>query len=150
LLNDAERRRFVDTLTEAGVEAPTVEVLAKGGVRASEALAALFAARDATYWEGLLAGAGIGCVRADAVAPSEFWLEDPQSEALGLTAEVEHPSWGAYRRHGPLVHFDGRSPRLGAPPLAGQHVEELLRGLGYDAERIAGLEADGIVWRESA
>ncbi|MEJ2131859.1 MAG: CoA transferase, partial [Gammaproteobacteria bacterium] len=146
LLNDAERRRFVDTLTEAGVEAPTVEVLAKGGVRASEALAALFAARDATYWEGLLAGAGIGCVRADAVAPSEFWLEDPQSEALGLTAEVEHPSWGAYRRHGPLVHFDGRSPRLGAPPLAGQHVEELLRGLGYDAERIAGLEADGIVW----
>lgn len=150
LVTDAERRGFVDTLTGAGIEAPAVELLERGGAPASRALETLFAGNDAAYWETLLGGAGIGCVRADAALPMEFWLEDPQSEALGLTAEAEHPAWGRYRRHGPLVHFDGRSPILGAPPLAGQHAEELLRALGYASEEIARLAAEGVLWHESA
>ncbi len=150
LTRERERRRFVDTLTGAGIEAPTVEVLAAGGAQASEVLTELFAGNDATFWETLLADSGIGCVRADATVPSEFWLEDPQSDALGLTVEVEHPSWGPYRRHGPMVLFDGARRSMGAPPLAGQHNEEVLLACGYDAERIAALEADGILWRESA
>ena len=149
LTNEHERHRFVDKLTEASIEAPAAELLAAGGAQAMEALTKLFAGSDAAFWETLLAGAGIGCVRADGTVPSEFWLEDPQSDALGLTAEVEHPSWGSYRRHGPTVLFDGARPSLGAPPLAGQHNEELLLARGYDAERIARLEADGVLWRES-
>jgi len=145
---ERERHRFIGTLTEAGIEAPSPELLAKGGTPASDALGALFADNDASYWESVLAGNGVGCVRADAMPPSEFWLTDPQPEALGLTVETEHPRWGAYRRHGPMVLFDGKGRSLAPPPLAGQHNEELLLERAYDAEHIARLEADGVLWHE--
>ena len=148
LTSERERRNFVDTLNGAGIDAPTTDLLAKGGEQASEALCELFAGNDATHWESLLAGNGVGCVRADGVTPSEFWLRDPQSEALGLTSEVEHPRWGRYRRHGRLVQFDGKGQRLGPPPLAGQHNEEVLLERGYDTGHIASLVADGILWSE--
>lgn len=150
LISERERSRFVDTLTAAGIEAPTTELLVKGGAMASEALGALFADNDATFWESLLAGAGIGCVRADAVTPSEFWLSDPQSDALGLTFEIEHPRWGRYRRHGSTVLFDATNRSLGPPPLAGQHNEELLLERGFEAETITRLIADGVLWSEDS
>lgn len=149
LTNERERHRFIDALAEAAIEAPTAELLVQGGEPASDALTALFATKDATFWESLLAASGIGCVRADAVTPSQFWLSDPQSEALGLAVEIEHPRWGRYRRHGGLISFDGAGQRLGPPPLAGQHNEELLLERGYEPDRIARLLADGVLWRET-
>jgi len=148
LTNEREYRRFIGTLAEVDIVAPPTEVLKKGGTPASEALSTLFAGKDATFWESLLAGNGVGCVRADAVTPSEFWLTDPQSEALGLTSEIEHPRWGRYRRHGRLVLFNGIAQKLGPPPLAGQHNEELLLERGYEAEYIARLVDEGVLWSE--
>ncbi len=148
LTREREYHRFIDALTEAGIPAPSAELLAQGGGPASKVLATLFAGNDASFWESLLAGAGVGCVRADAFTPSEFWLTDPQPEALGLAIETDHPRWGHYRRHGPLVLFDGKGRDLGPPPLAGQHNEELLLERDYDAEHIANLVADGVLWRE--
>ncbi len=146
LTSDRERRRFVDTLGQAGISAPSCERLAAGD--AAETLTALFLERSADDWENLLGGAGIGCVRADRHLPSEFWLVDPQAEALGLAVEVGHPAWGAYRRHGPMVTFDRQSPTLGGPPLAGQHNEAVLQKQGYRPEDIARLYEEGVVSRE--
>ncbi|MFP6793156.1 MAG: CoA transferase, partial [Pseudomonadales bacterium] len=73
---------------------------------------------------------------------------DPQSIALGLTAETEHPLWGTYRRHGRQVLFDGGGQRLGPPPVAGQHNAEVLLEQGFDEEQIARLVADGVLWSE--
>ena len=97
----------------------------------------------------MLANAGIGCVRADACRPSEFWLDDAQSDAIGITAEVEHPSWGPYRRHGSNVTFDGELPKLHPPPLAGQHNAELLADLGYSHEQVEQLKLNGTIWSET-
>ena len=148
MTNEKEYRLFVDVLSGAGIQAPAVEVLQAGGQTVSDALQALFVGNDSAFWENLLAGAGVGCVRANAITPREFWLTDPQSIALGLTAETEHPLWGTYRRHGRQVLFDGGGQQLGPPPVAGQHNAEVLMEQGFDEEKIASLVADGVLWSE--
>ncbi|MFP6805522.1 MAG: CoA transferase [Pseudomonadales bacterium] len=148
MTNEKEYRLFVDVLTGAGMQAPALEVLQAGGQTATDVLETLFARNDSAFWENLLASAGVGCVRANAITPREFWLTDPQSIALGLTAETEHPLWGTYRRHGRQVLFDGGGQRLGPPPVAGQHNAEVLLEQGFDEEQIASLVADGVLWSE--
>jgi len=148
LTNENERAGFVNSLQKANVDGPSAELLAAGGTALSDALAALFMTKNAAFWEALFAPAGIGCVRADALRPNEFWLQDPQPEAMGLTAETEHPRWGPYKRHGRLVLFDGGGQALGPPPLAGQHNEELLLEAGFDTTVISELMAEGVLWCE--
>jgi crotonobetainyl-CoA:carnitine CoA-transferase CaiB-like acyl-CoA transferase len=130
LVTDADRTKFEGALEEAGLEAPATAQLADAGPETIELLTALFAQKPADDWQQLFAAAGVGCLRADGLLPSSFWLKNEQVSALGLTAAVEHPEWGSYRRHGPLLHFDGLAPDLKPPPLAGQHNDELLRQLG--------------------
>ena len=148
MTNEKEYRLFFDVLSGAGIQAPALEVLQAGGQTVSDALETLFVGNDSAFWENLLASAGVGCVRANAITPREFWLTDPQSIALGLTAETEHPLWGTYRRHGRQVMFDGGGQRLGPPPVAGQHNVEVLLEQGFDEEKIASLVADGVLWSE--
>ena len=135
MTNEKEYRLFFDVLSGAGIQAPALEVLQAGGQTVSDALETLFVGNDSAFWENLLASAGVGCVRANAITPREFWLTDPQSIALGLTAETEHPLWGTYRRHGRQVMFDGGGQRLGPPPVAGQHNAEVLLEQGFDEEK---------------
>jgi crotonobetainyl-CoA:carnitine CoA-transferase CaiB-like acyl-CoA transferase len=149
LTNERERQRFRDVLQASNIEAPSEAILAAGGDSASAALTELFATREANQWEDMLASAGVGCVRADACRPSEFWLEDAQSSAIGMTAEVEHPNWGPYRRHGSNVTFDAKLPKLHPPPLAGQHNAELLLDLGYSDEQIEEFKLNGTIWSEA-
>ncbi|MDA1073152.1 MAG: CoA transferase [Proteobacteria bacterium] len=145
-----EQRRFVDAVKQAGFEAPPDDAFNGGGDELVAQLTALFAQREGQYWEDLLTVSGVGCVRADACLPSEFWLKDPQSQALGLTQSVSHPQLGEYRRHGTNVVFDGEVANLKPPPSAGQHNSELLSQLGYSAAEIAAFEADGTIWRETS
>ncbi|MBM3139972.1 MAG: hypothetical protein FJZ92_07095, partial [Chloroflexi bacterium] len=56
--------------------------------------------------------------------------------------------WGEMRRHGPLVRLH-RTPGMPGPAcLAGEHTDAILAELGYDAEAIAQLRADGVAWSE--
>jgi crotonobetainyl-CoA:carnitine CoA-transferase CaiB-like acyl-CoA transferase len=123
-------------------------VLRRGGEELVDALSDVFLAEDAGYWQTLLGAARLGCVRADGPVPSEFWLHDEQVAAMGLTPRVEHPGWGSYRRHGPVVLFDGTVQELQPPPLAGQHNAELVALAGYDSKQVAQMEADGVLFRE--
>jgi len=151
LVSERERRQFVESLAGTPWQPPSEAVLAAGGTAAADALTALFAQRTADEWEALLGGVGLGCVRADGPIPAEFWVVDPQPAALGLHQPAVHPRWGEYRRHGRLVQFGlprDAEPPLGPPPLAGQHNAEVLGGLGYDAERIEALHAQGVLWRD--
>ncbi|HIG39279.1 MAG: CoA transferase [bacterium] len=148
LTSEKERAGFVNALRGADIEAPADASLAAAGTDLGDTLADLFVTKNAGFWEDLLAPLGIGCVRADAMRPNEFWLQDAQAEALGLTVETDHPRWGPYRRHGRLVLFDGGGQDLGAPPLAGQHNEELMLERGFDIETISKFVSDGVLWRE--
>lgn len=148
LTNKDERGRFIDVLSANGIPALSAQLLAADSTETRAALTELFALHDADFWQCLMVGAGIGCVRANGNVPSEFWLSDSQADALDLTVAVEHPLWGNYRRHGPMALFDGKTQALSGPPLSGQHNNELLLQSGYDAEHIKRLESEGILWQE--
>ncbi len=45
--------------------------------------------------------------------------------------------------------FDGKRQPLGGPPLAGEHNEQVLRQIGYDAAEIDALYQTSALWHEA-
>jgi formyl-CoA transferase/CoA:oxalate CoA-transferase len=73
-------------------------------------------------------------------------LADPQVVARGLVTEVEHPEAGRLKTIACPVRLT-RTPASvrSAPPLLGQHSDEVLGQLGYSAARIRELHEAGAV-----
>lgn len=94
----------------------------------------------------LLAGleaAGVPCARINTV-PEVF--ADPQVQALGAVIEAPHPTAGAV----PMVRWPYELERTPAslrhaPPLLGQHTDEVLSDLGLGSDERAALRAEGAI-----
>ena len=102
-----------------------------------------FAEAPASSWIERLEPAGVpaGPVRTLAEV-----FADPQIAALGLDATVPHSAYGPLRTVGTAFRFSETPASLRlAPPLVGQHTDEVLAELGYDAHEIEGLRAVGAV-----
>ncbi|HLW46243.1 MAG TPA: CoA transferase [bacterium] len=102
-----------------------------------------FAAAPAASWLERLepAGVPVGPVRGLAEV-----FQDPQVQALGLDAAVSHPAYGRLRTVGTPVAFSATPASLRlAPPLLGQHTDEVLAELGYSAGEIERLRGAGTV-----
>jgi crotonobetainyl-CoA:carnitine CoA-transferase CaiB-like acyl-CoA transferase len=150
---DTEFRTLCQALGLAAL-ADDAQFIDGGSRRANDAalaaaLAPAFLAAHAQAWETRLSAAGTGCVRADGGLAGDFWLSDPHVQTNGWALERDHPRYGRYLRHGPLLQFSASPVRCGAGTLAGQHTDDLLRELGYDDAAIARLRADKVVWSES-
>ena len=57
---------------------------------------------------------------------------------------AEHPEWGSYLRHGPMVRFDA-SRRYPGPSMAGDSTLNLLAEIGVDADTIQALLETSVV-----
>jgi len=73
-------------------------------------------------------------------------FNDPVVRHLGLIAEVDHPIAGRVRAPGiPVRMSETPGSVRRAPPLLGEHTDEVLRELGYTPLEIEKLRADGAV-----
>jgi crotonobetainyl-CoA:carnitine CoA-transferase CaiB-like acyl-CoA transferase len=76
----------------------------------------------------------------------EELLEDPQVSHNGTIRERAHPVYGRYREVRPAARFDRTAAPPGDPaPLPGEHADEILAELGYDAAGRATLRAEGVL-----
>ena len=106
-------------------------------------LAARFALEPSATWLERLEAAEIPCGPIQGILEA---LESEQARAREMTVEVEHPLLGSLRQVGvPFKLAATPATVRSAPPLLGEHSEEILAELGYDPAAIARLRADGVV-----
>ena len=95
-------------------------------------------------WIAKLRAAGVPCGPINSVAEA---LNDPHTLARNMVRAVKHPTAGELRMVGIPFRMSGTPESIRrAPPLLGQHTEEVLATeLGLSVERIAELRAEKVV-----
>jgi formyl-CoA transferase len=70
---------------------------------------------------------------------------DPALRASKSVVEVEHKERGKYLTVGCPVKFSDFTPEITGSPLLGEHTDDVLTELGYDADAIDRMHADHVV-----
>src|SRR6201994_523408 len=70
---------------------------------------------------------------------------DPALRASGSIVEVAHKERGTYLTVGSPIKFSEFTPQITGSPLLGEHTDDVLTELGYGAEAIADMHANGVV-----
>jgi formyl-CoA transferase len=70
---------------------------------------------------------------------------DPALRQSGTVAEVGQKERGTYLTVGSPVKFSGFRPAITGAPLLGEHTDDVLAELGYDAGQIAAMHAGKVV-----
>ena len=101
------------------------------------------ARRSTDAWLATLTAADVPC------GPIRNVLEafaSPEAQALHMAVDVEHPALGVLRQVGIPIEFSVTPGAIRtAPPLLGEHTDEILAEIGLSPGKIDRLRADGIV-----
>ena len=71
--------------------------------------------------------------------------EEPSLRASGTIVEVDHPERGKYLTVGNPIKLSDSATEVTRSPLLGEHTEEVLRELGYNAVQIAALREERVI-----
>jgi formyl-CoA transferase len=71
--------------------------------------------------------------------------EDPALRASGTVVEVQHKERGSYLTVGSPIKFSDFTPEITGSPLLGEHTDDVLTELGYDAHTIAKMHTDNVI-----
>jgi crotonobetainyl-CoA:carnitine CoA-transferase CaiB-like acyl-CoA transferase len=97
-----------------------------------------------THWTTLLLSSGIPAGPINNMADV---FSDPQVKHLGLVEEIEHSTLGKIKQVGSPIRMDniqGDSIKR-APPVLGEHTNEILLEMGWSSTEIDGLVNRGVV-----
>ena len=99
---------------------------------------------DKTKYEAvdILRRSGVPC--APVLSMKEI-AGDPALRASGTVVEVDQKGRGTYLTVGSPVKFSDFTPDIKGAPLLGEHTDEVLAGLGYDADTINRMHAEHVV-----
>lgn len=99
--------------------------------------------RSVSFWDEELSKAGVPVAPINNLTKL---LAHPHSEASGIILNYDHPVAGPTRTIGQPIIYNNQSREPGdAPPVHGQHTDEVLSGLGMDQNTIASLREAGVV-----
>jgi crotonobetainyl-CoA:carnitine CoA-transferase CaiB-like acyl-CoA transferase len=102
-----------------------------------------FGEKPRAEWLEILAAHDIP---AAPVKTIQEFMEDPAVRHHDMVHEYDHPDVGRLRLMGQPLAFAGTPTRdPGPPPTLGQHTDEVLRELGYDATAVNDLRARKVV-----
>jgi crotonobetainyl-CoA:carnitine CoA-transferase CaiB-like acyl-CoA transferase len=109
------------------------------------ALTTGFLAQSAAAWERHMLAHDVGCVALAMVPPESVLLSDEFGRASGFVTDVVHPVIDEHPRLTPLVSLSRSGGVAGPGSTIGQHTDQILEWLGYDARCVADLRAAGVV-----
>jgi crotonobetainyl-CoA:carnitine CoA-transferase CaiB-like acyl-CoA transferase len=108
-----------------------------------EILQETVAKKPRAYWLERLAARGVPNAPINTIHEV---FDDPQVKHLGIPKSIEHPKEGATRLVGSPIALSATPPKFfRAAPRLGEHTEEILQRLGYDARAIGDLRAAGVI-----
>jgi formyl-CoA transferase/CoA:oxalate CoA-transferase len=145
--NDRLWQRFCEVVnrpelsTRSGFATSAERVVNRGTV--IDVVAEIMRQRSTAEWMPMLEEAGIPAGPINTVAQA---LNDPHVLAREMVVTLDHPTAGETTMTGNPAKFSATPGETGsAPPLLGEHTDEILRSLGYTESRIAELRAQAIV-----
>ena len=109
----------------------------------SEELGRSFSTRPQAEWTTILERLDVPFAPVNDFAAV---VDDPQVKHLGTIIEMEHPRMGRVKGINSAVHYDRqRGLNRTAPPVLGEHTDDVLRDAGYSADGIKRLRDGGAV-----
>ncbi len=106
-------------------------------------IAETLARHPAQHWISRLDAAGVPCTRVNRIDQA---VEEEQVAAREMIREIDVPDLGRIKVAGLPIKLSDTPGRIDRhPPYLGEHTEEVLRSLGYGAERMATLAESGAV-----
>jgi crotonobetainyl-CoA:carnitine CoA-transferase CaiB-like acyl-CoA transferase len=112
----------------------------------ADALASIIETKSVAEWLDVFGSVGVPAVEPVQQNNSVPFHNDPENQRTGRVAVFEDPNRGLSLELDKLVRVsdDGLAPHVGAPML-GEHTDEILTRLGYDAETIRELRTSKAV-----
>jgi len=135
-LIDREKAASDPRFASAGLRARNKEAL-------NELIATALRAKTSREWFEMMVEAGLPCGPVYNIRDA---FADPQVEALRIERPVTHPRLGEINLVAQPCEITGfdRAIRTATPDL-GEHNDEILQSLGYDAEAIAEMKAKRVI-----
>ena len=108
-----------------------------------ETLSEVFRSKTMAEWVEIISEAGVPCGPINRVSDV---VNDPQVKARNMIVDMPHPKVPDLRvPNSPLKLEETPSSIRRAPPMLGEHNEEILTESGYNASQIAQLRESGVI-----